>query len=249
LVRGAADDEREGTEDEICREKDEEATSCSESDGIVDSPKEVTERKKEKEDRGVEEDRDGLDHLSHLKLGQALEEISAHAATLLGFVTELGILQVLSRPLLDERGHECARQAKEETYEHEDVDADGHSRWLEGLHASGGVRRGTAVRLGLRNQLSQECYCDGASIREEQLVRFDDERRNDSREQARLFERRVNDFNAGFPSLDDMAHLQISTWRRFVPSMSQRAPCRICQPYYRITSRPWRTPSRIHVLR
>lgn len=78
--------------------------------------------------------------------------------------------------MLDQRGHECACQAEEETYEHEDVDADGHSRWREGWYASGGVRRGTAVRLGLCNQLSQEYYCSGAIIREEQLVRLDDER-------------------------------------------------------------------------
>jgi len=196
LVRGATDDEGEDAENEVCREKHDEAASRCESDSIVDSPKELTERKEEKEDRDVEEDRDALDHPSHLKLGQALEEMRANATTLMVRGTELGVLQVFSCPLLDQCGHERTRQAEEETYEHEDVDADGHvgrSEGSEALRASnrdgGRGRRGAAVRLGLGNQLSQERDCGAATVRKEHLVCLDDECRNDGREQARLFGR------------------------------------------------------------
>jgi len=106
---------------------------------------------------------------------------------------KLGILQVFSRPLLDQCGHEGARQSEEETYKHEDVDANGHSRGLE-LRASRGDsgvgHRGAALRLGKGNQLSQECYCGAAIIRQEHLVGLDDKGRNNSREQTRLSGRR-----------------------------------------------------------
>ena len=90
MVRGATDDEWEDAEDNICREKHDERKSCGESDVIVNSPKELTEREEEKEDRDVEEDCDTLDHPPHLKLGQAFEEICMYAATLLGRSAELG---------------------------------------------------------------------------------------------------------------------------------------------------------------
>jgi len=197
LVRGAADDERKDAEDKIRREKDNEAASGSESDGIIDSPKELTDREEKKEDGNVKEDREALDHPSHLKLGQAFEEIRAHAATLLRRGAKLGILQVFSRPLLDQCGHERARQSEEETYEHEDVDANGHSGGLE-LRASRGDsgvgHRGAAIRLGKGNQLSQECYCGTAIIGQEHLVRLDDKGRSDGREQTRLSGRRSTTF-------------------------------------------------------
>jgi hypothetical protein len=79
----------------------------------VDSPKEFTDRKEEKEDGDVEEDRYTVGHSSHLELGQAFEEIRSNTATPSGRGMDLGILQVLSCPLLDEGGHEGARQAKE----------------------------------------------------------------------------------------------------------------------------------------
>jgi hypothetical protein len=193
LVRGAADDERKDAEDKIRREKDNEAASGSESNGIIDGPKELTDREEKKEDGNVKEDRKALNHPSHLKLRQALKEIRAHAATLLWRGAELGILQVLSRPLLDQRGHERARQSEEETYEHEDVDADGHFGGLE-LRANRGDSRvgyrGAAIRLGKGNQLSQECYCGTTIIGQEHLVRLDDEGRNDGREQTGLSGRR-----------------------------------------------------------
>lgn len=215
MVWGAADDEGEDAKNEVCREKRDKAAPRCESDSIVDSPKELTERKEEKEDGDVEEDRNALDHPPHLKPGQALEEICADAATLLGRGAELGVLQVFSRPLLDQRRHKRTRQAEEETYEHEDVDADGHSGGRKVLRASkrGGGRchRGAAVRLGLGNQLSQERHCGAATIRKEHLVCLDDERRDDGREQARLFGRKVNDVDIRLRGLDNMAHVQRST--------------------------------------
>ena len=198
MVRGATDDEGEDAKNDVCREKHDKAASRCESDGLVDSPKELTECKEEKEDGDVEEDWDALDHPLHLKLGQTLEEIRADAATLLGWGAELGVLQVFSCPLLDQRGHKRTRQAEKETYEHEDVDADGPSGRREVLRAGnrdgGRDHRCAAVRLGLGNQLSQERHCSAATIRKEHFVCLDDERRNDGREQARLFGRRVNDF-------------------------------------------------------
>jgi len=255
LVWGATDDEREDAENEVGREKHDEAASRRESDSIVDSPKELTEREEEKEDRDMEEDRDALDHPPHLKLGQALEEMCADAATLLGRGTELRVLQVFPRPLLDQGGHERTREAEEETYEHEDVDADGH---VGGSEASGVLRasdrdggrgdRGAAVRLGLGNQLGQERDCGAATIRKEHLVCFDDECRNDGREQARLLGRRVSGFDIRLRDPGDMAYVQKLTWHLSVPSMSQRAPCRACRLRSGTTSRPCRMPIQIHSL-
>lgn len=117
---GAADDERENAEDEVRREKHNEAASRCKSDGIIDGPQELAQRKVEKGDGEMEEGRDAS------RPSSASETWSGPGR---GTRCESGVKpQVLASPLLNQREHERTRQAEEEAEEYEDVDA--ACRWL-----------------------------------------------------------------------------------------------------------------------
>jgi hypothetical protein len=131
----------------------------------------------------MQKDWNAFDHPSHLKMGQALEEVCAHSGAFLGCGAELGVLQILPCPLLDQGGHQGACQAEEQTKEHEDVCPDCNRRGCEGALRRQDNRRGRgSIRLGLNSdQLSEKRYRCTAVVRQKSLVCLNNEGRNDCR--------------------------------------------------------------------